>query len=195
MTEVKLFPFYFGKILIFRSKKMEEEALAFATKAHGEQQRKYSAEAYIEHPKRVAKIVRSVPHSAEMICAAYLHDVVEDTPVKIEEIREKFGQKVANLVSELTDEYMKVNYPHLNRRARKDLEVQRQANISKEAKTIKLADVIDNTPDIVRNDPGFGRKYLWEMEKLTQVLIGGDPILFEKARKEVAEGKKALGLK
>jgi (p)ppGpp synthase/HD superfamily hydrolase len=174
---------------------MEEEALEFATKAHGQQQRKYSEEAYIEHPKRVAKIVKSVPHSAEMICAAYLHDVVEDTAVSIEEIREKFGIKVAALVEELTDEYMKVNYPHLNRRARKDREVQRQTNISREAKTIKLADVIDNTPDIVRNDPGFGRKYLQEMEKLTKVLVGGDAILFERARKEVAEGKKMLGLK
>lgn len=174
---------------------MEEEALDFATKAHGEQQRKYTKEPYIEHPKRVAKIVQSVPHSVEMICAAYLHDVVEDTPVKIEEIRKKFGKKVAGLVEELTDEYMKVKYPHLNRRTRKDKEVERQANMSKEAKTIKLADVIDNTPDIVKNDPGFGRKYLHEMEKLTRVLVGGDHTLYERARKEVAEGKKALGLK
>lgn len=174
---------------------MEEEALRFATEAHGEQQRKFTDEAYIEHPKRVAGIVKTVPHSTEMICAAYLHDVVEDTPVDIEEIRRKFGEKVADLVLELTDEYLKVNYPQLNRRARKDKEVERQANISKEAKTIKLADVIDNTPDIVKNNPGFGRKYLFEMEKLTRVLVGGDKVLFDRARREVAAGKKALNLK
>lgn len=174
---------------------MEEEALEFATKAHGEQMRKYSEEPYIEHPKRVAEIVRTVPHSTEMICAAYLHDVVEDTEVEIAEIQEKFGKKVADLVQELTDEYIKSSYPELNRRARKDKEVERQAHISKEAKTIKLADVIDNTPDIVQNDPGFGRKYLHEMEKLTRVLVGGDKELFEQARREVAEGKKALNLK
>lgn len=174
---------------------MEEEALKFATQAHGEQQRKFTNEPYIEHPKRVAEIVRSVPHSTEMICAAYLHDVVEDTPVEIEEIQQKFGKKVAVLVQELTDEYMKVNYPHLNRKARKQKEVERQAHISKEAKTIKLADIIDNTPEIVKNDPGFGRKYLMEMEKLTRVLVGGDKELFEKARRKVAEGKKTLNLK
>ena len=174
---------------------MEEEALEFARKAHGEQMRKYTEEPYIEHPKRVAEIVRTIPHTPEMICAAYLHDVVEDTPVEIEEIEKRFGKEVARLVHELTDEYMKVNYPHLNRRARKEKEVERQSNISKEAKTIKLADVIDNTPDIAKNDPGFGRKYLYEMEKLTRVLIGGDPTLFERARREVAEGKKTLNLK
>jgi guanosine-3',5'-bis(diphosphate) 3'-pyrophosphohydrolase len=186
---------YFGKILILKRKAMEEEALEFATQAHGEQQRKFTNEPYIEHPKRVAEVVRSVSHTTEMICAAYLHDVVEDTPVEIEEIQQKFGKEVAGLVQELTDEFIKANYPQLNRRARKDKEVERQANISKEAKTIKLADVIDNTPDIVKNDPGFGRKYLKEMEKLTRVLVGGDKELFERARKEVAEGKKALGLK
>lgn len=174
---------------------MEEHALEFAARAHGEQQRKFTKEPYIEHPKRVAETVRTVPHSTEMICAAYLHDVVEDTEIEIEEIRERFGAKVAELVAELTDEYMKENYPHLNRKARKQKEVERQAEMSKEAKTIKLADVIDNTPDIVKNDPGFGRKYLLEMENLTRVLIGGDKELFERARREVAEGKKALNLK
>ncbi|WP_037373361.1 HD domain-containing protein [Salinimicrobium xinjiangense] len=174
---------------------MEEEALEFATRAHGEQQRKFTSEPYIEHPKRVAEMVRSVSHTTEMICAAYLHDVVEDTAVKIEEIEQKFGKKVADLVQELTDEFMKENYPQLNRRARKDKEVERQATISKEAKTIKLADVIDNTPDIVKNDPGFGRKYIREMEKLSRVLVGGDKELFDRARREVAEGKRALGVK
>lgn len=174
---------------------MEKEALSFAAEAHGEQRRKFTDEPYIEHPKRVAETVKTVPHTSEMICAAYLHDVVEDTPVKIEEIAEKFGSKVANLVEELTDEYMKVNYPHLNRKARKQKEVERQADMSAEAKTIKLADVIDNTPDIVKNDPGFGRKYLYEMERLTRVLVGGDKELFDRARREVAEGKQKLNLK
>lgn len=174
---------------------MEKEALQFATEAHGEQQRKFTNEPYIEHPKRVAEIVRSVPHSVEMICAAYLHDVVEDTPIELGEIRERFGEKVAALVSELTDEYMKENYPHLNRKARKQKEVERQAEMSREAKTIKLADVIDNTPDIVKNEPGFGRKYLFEMEKLTRVLVGGDKELFERARREVSAGKKVLNMK
>lgn len=171
---------------------MEEIALEFARKAHGDQQRKYKEEMYIEHPKRVAELVRTVPHTPEMICAAYLHDVVEDTPASIQDIQRKFGGKVADLVGELTDEYIKEKYPHLNRRKRKKKEVERQADISKEAKTIKLADVIDNTRDIIKNDPGFAKKYIQEMEALTEALQGGNFKLLMKACYEVQRGKYEL---
>lgn len=167
---------------------MERQALEFARKAHGNQQRKYSEEVYIEHPIRVAEMVRSVPHTHEMICAAYLHDVVEDTPVSLQDIERKFGRKIAALVEELTDEYEKENYPHLNRRQRKRKEVERQAGMSPEAKTIKLADVIDNTRDILKNNPGFARKYIPEMEALTEALQGGDFKLLMRACYEVQRG-------
>lgn len=167
---------------------MEKQALEFARKAHGDQQRKYSEEAYIEHPIRVADLVRTVDHTPEMICAAYLHDVVEDTPVSLQDIERKFGRKIAGLVEELTDEYEKKNYPHLNRKLRKEKEVARQARISPEAKTIKLADVIDNTRDILKNDPGFARKYIPEMEALTEALQGGDFKLLLRACYEVQRG-------
>lgn len=171
---------------------MEEEALEFARKAHGDQQRKYNQEPYIEHPKRVAEIVRTVPHTTEMICAAYLHDVVEDTPVSIQDIKRKFGREVAKLVEELTDEYVKENYQHLNRRKRKKKEVERQAEISPEAKTIKLADVIDNTRDIVKNDKNFAQRYVPEMEALTEALQGGNFKLLMRACYEVQRGKYIL---
>lgn len=171
---------------------MEDEALQFATEAHGEQKRKFNYEAYIEHPKRVAQQVKTVPHTSEMICAAYLHDVVEDTPVSLEEIREKFGHRVADLVGELTDEFVKENYQHLNRRERKAKEVARQANISPEAKTIKLADVIDNTRDIIEHDRDFARRYIPEMIALTEVLQGGDFKLLMRACYELQRAKDIL---
>lgn len=171
---------------------MEEEALEFAREAHATQKRKYCEDPYIVHPIRVAELVRTVPHSTEMICAAYLHDVVEDTPVEIEEIRKRFGQKVAQLVHELTDEFTKENYPHLNRKSRKKEEVARQAKISRDAKTVKLADVIDNTLDIVRNDRNFARRYIPEMQALTEVLEGGDPTLYNRAMSEVEKGRLIL---
>ncbi|MDT0644793.1 HD domain-containing protein [Zunongwangia sp. F363] len=171
---------------------MEEEALEYARRAHGDQQRKYTKEAYIEHPKRVAEIVRTVPHSSEMICAAYLHDVVEDTPVSIQDIQRKFGRKIAGLVEELTDVFTKEKYPHLNRKKRKQREVERQAKISVEAKTIKLADVIDNTHDILENDPGFARRYVPEMIALTEALQGGNFQLLMRACYEVECARKVL---
>ncbi|WP_205677179.1 hypothetical protein [Antarcticibacterium arcticum] len=85
----------------------------------------------------------------------------------------------------MTDEYVKENYRHLNRRLRKEKEVERQSKISRELKTIKLADVIDNTRDIVENDPDFARKYVPEMEHLVEALQGGDFKLFLKACYEV----------
>lgn len=168
---------------------MQEKALQFAREAHGEQKRKYSDEAYIEHPKRVAEMIKTVPHSEEMVCAAYLHDVVEDTPVSIQDIQRKFGGKVAKLVEELTDEYTNEKYPYLNRRKRKKKEVARQAETSTEAKTIKLADIIDNTRDIVKNNKNFAPRYLSEMEALTEVLQGGDFQLLMKACYEIQHGK------
>ena len=171
---------------------MEEDALLFAEEAHGDQKRKYSGEPYVEHLKRVAATVKTVPHTPEMIAAALLHDVVEDTPIELEEIARKFGGSIAKLVEELTDEFIKEDYPHLNRKQRKAKEVARQASMSPDAKTIKLADVIDNTMDIVRNDPGFGRRYVREMDALVGVLQQGDPELIERARQEIIKGKKIL---
>lgn len=171
---------------------MEEDALEFARKAHGDQKRKYHEEPYIEHPIRVAELVRQVPHTTAMICAAYLHDVVEDTPVSLNEIERRFGKKVADIVHHLTDEFTNESYPHLNRKTRKKKEVARQAGISPEAKTIKLADVIDNTRDIVKNNKNFAQRYVPEMSALVQVLEGGDPELLKMARQEVEMGKLEL---
>lgn len=142
----------------------------------------------------MAEIVRSVPHTTEMICAAYLHDVVEDTPITIEQIQEKFGDTVAGLVGELTDVYVKEDYRHLNRRERKKKEVERQSTMSKDAKTIKLADVIDNTGDILKNDRDFARRYIPEMQLLVEALQGGNFKLLMRACYEVQRGKFELNL-
>ncbi len=168
---------------------MEQKAREFARKSHGSQTRKYNHEPYIEHPKRVAEMVRSVPHSEAMICAAYLHDVVEDTPVSHQEIEQHFGKEVARLVHELSDEYMHEKYPELNRKERKKRETIRQAQMSPEAKTIKLADVIDNTRDIIRDNRDFARRYIPEMEALVEVLLGGNFQLLMRACYEVQKAK------
>lgn len=168
-----------------KAEEKEQKALQFATEAHGSQMRKYHKEPYIEHPKRVAEKVKEVPHTPEMICAALLHDVVEDTPISLSEIENKFGKEVAKLVEELTDEFIKQKYPHLNRKARKEKETERLGKISDKAKTIKLADIIDNTPDISLNDPGFARRYVPEMLALLKVLKGGDDLLYAQALEEV----------
>src|SRR5690554_1971023 len=75
------------------------EVYEFAKAAHAGQTRD-SGEAYINHPLGVAGILVDMGLDRTSIAAALLHDVVEDTPVKLEEIREKFGPEVAALRSE-----------------------------------------------------------------------------------------------
>src|SRR3954467_5306173 len=79
------------------------KAAAFAEKAHFGQFRKYTNEPYIVHPLEVAKLVATVTADPEIISAALLHDVAEDTPTTLDEIKQEFGEHVAKLVDELTD--------------------------------------------------------------------------------------------
>ena len=159
---------------------LEHQAQEFAKAAHEAvgQRRKYSNEPYIVHPMAVAKLVKSVPHTWEMVAAALLHDTVEDTHVELAEIERTFGSTVAQLVDELTD----VSRPHHgNRTVRKELDRQHLAKARPEAKTVKLADLIDNSRDIIKQDPGFARKYMKEMKALLEVLREGDSHLYSVA--------------
>lgn len=161
------------------SKDLEKHALRFATRAHGDQKRKYSGEPYIVHPIAVAEIVRSVAHTPEMIAAALLHDTVEDTPVTLLDIKDNFGIKVAQIVAWLTD----ISTPfHGNRAVRKELDRHHLALAPAEAKTIKLADLIDNSASIKERDPDFWRVYRGEKFRLLEVLGEGDATLLSRAK-------------
>lgn len=163
---------------------MVERARLFATAAHAAvaQLRKYTNEPYIVHPAEVVSIVRSVPHTEEMLAAAWLHDVVEDTGVTLEVIREEFGEAVAGLVGWLTD----VSRPEQgNRATRKAIDRAHTAMAPAEAQTVKLADLISNTRTIVEHDANFARVYLEEKRLLLDVLTKGDPVLMGIARKNL----------
>jgi|TARA_B110000211_G_C13764713_1_gene414797 (p)ppGpp synthase/HD superfamily hydrolase len=160
------------------TQELVQRALAFATLAHHDQKRKYSGQPYIVHPIEVAEIVRTVEHDDEMLAAALLHDVVEDTDVTIEAIKSEFGEGVADLVDDLTD----VSEPRDgNRKVRKAMDREHSARTSARAQTIKLADLISNSSDITANDPSFAKVYLAEKALLLEVLIKGDPALLKKA--------------
>jgi len=157
---------------------IEQLALDFATAAHTGQKRKYTGEDYIVHPMEVAEIVKTVVHTPEMIAAALLHDVVEDTDASLEDILHRFGSAVADLVRDLTD----VSQPEDgNRATRKALDRAHTAQASAAAKTIKLADLISNSRSIVEFDPKFAKVYLKEKALLLDVLTEGDEILLKKA--------------
>jgi (p)ppGpp synthase/HD superfamily hydrolase len=143
-------------------------ARTFASRAHRGQVRKYTGEPYINHPVEVADIVRRHNGSPEMIAAALLHDVVEDTDVTLDNIRSEFGESVANLVADLTD----VSHPEDgNRATRKAMDREHTAQASAAAMVIKAADLISNTSSIVEHDPSFARVYLKEKRALLDVMF------------------------
>jgi hypothetical protein len=169
------------------------KARTYAISAHARinQLRKYTLQPYDVHLKAVAELVASVCDDQAMIAAAWLHDTVEDTPATFEDLEREFGADVMNLVKELTD----VSKPgDGNRAVRKAIDRQHTAAASPRAKTIKLADIIDNCEDICRHDAKFGRVYLDETKSLLEVLVEGDPSLYAKAARLIAASDAKLGL-
>ena len=80
------------------------EAIAFAVKAHDGMRRKKSNAPYILHPMEAAVIVGTMTDDQDLIAAAALHDVVEDANITIDEIEEKFGKRVRELVQSETED-------------------------------------------------------------------------------------------
>ena len=160
----------------------EREAALCACGWHFWQRRKYTNEPYFNHLVNVMNIVHSVPHDEGMMCAAVLHDIVEDTECTLDNLRAWFGDDVASLVEQLTD----VSKPtDGNRSARKKLDREHLAKASPRAKTIKLADLIDNSASIMEHDPEFAKVYLAEKRLLLEVLTEGDPALWKRAKETV----------
>lgn len=170
-----------------------ERAREFATSAHQRigHRRKYSKQPYHVHLEAVAKLVAGVSDDPEMIAAAWLHDTVEDTPATLDDIEEHFGVAVSELVEELTDVSMPSDG---NRARRKGLDRNHTAQASVRAKTVKLADLIDNCRDITRHDERFARVYLIEMGALLKVLTDGDQALLSEAGRLHAKYVEKLGI-
>ena len=108
------------------------EAIAFAAKAHDGMRRKKSDAPYILHPMEAAVIVGTMTDDQNLIAAAALHDVVEDTDITIEEIEERFGRRVRELVESETED------------KRADLPPESTWRIRKE----ESLEVLENTNDI-----------------------------------------------
>lgn len=163
-----------------------DQARIYATAAHAavKQLRKYTNEPYIVHPQEVAAIVATVPHTAEMLAAALLHDVVEDTGVTIEDIIREFGDKIGEYVGWLT----KISRPEYgNRHFRYQMDRARIAQAPAEVKTVKIADIISNAKSIKQHDPAFAVVYLEEKRGELEVLTEGDAALLAQAWELVKE--------
>jgi guanosine-3',5'-bis(diphosphate) 3'-pyrophosphohydrolase len=119
-------------------------ATQFAAQKHRMQRRRDAdATPYINHPIALAVLLTEVMiDDPVVICAALLHDTVEDTETTFEELAEAFGEEVAHIVLEVTDD------KSLSKAERKRLQIEHAATISPRAKLVKLADKICNLRDI-----------------------------------------------
>lgn len=172
----------------------ELKVLAFVTKKHGPQKRKYTHEPYVNHLVRVALMVKDYTHDSRMVMAALGHDLLEDTACTVAELyqfltgislHEMDSDYICFLVKELTDVFTSEAYPQFNRKTRKEMEAARLYEISPEAQTIKYADLIDNTTSIVEHGGGFAKVYLKEKKKILAHMNKGNLKLYQIANSKV----------
>jgi GTP diphosphokinase / guanosine-3',5'-bis(diphosphate) 3'-diphosphatase len=126
------------------------DALAFAAHKHRDQRRKnIAASPYINHPIALAHVLVSEGGITDtpVLCAAILHDTVEDTQTTIAELDLRFGAKIAGIVREVTDD------KSLPKARRKELQVEHAPHLSHGAKLVKLADKICNLRDVADDPP------------------------------------------
>ena len=155
------------------------EALAFAAHKHRDQRRKDAeASAYINHPIALAHVLvnEGGVTDVEVICAALLHDTVEDTATTHEELANAFGSRIARIVAEVTDD------TSLAKDERKRLQVEHAASLSHEAKLVKLADKICNLRDVAERPPAKwdrarSREYFDWAKRVIDGLRGAHPRL------------------
>jgi guanosine-3',5'-bis(diphosphate) 3'-pyrophosphohydrolase len=133
------------------------DALAFAAEKHRTQRRKDAeASPYINHPIALARVLcnEAGVSDSTVLKAALLHDTIEDTDTTREELRERFGDLVASVVDEVTDD------KSLVKERRKALQVEHAPRLSREAKLVKLADKICNLRDVAATPPAS-----WSMNR------------------------------
>ena len=126
------------------------KAVAFAADKHRNQRRKDAeASPYINHPIALANVLANEGgvDDVTVLCAAVLHDTIEDTETTPEELQAIFGPKVASVVMEVTDD------KSLEKSVRKQRQVEHAPHMSREAKLVKLADKISNLRDIIASPP------------------------------------------
>jgi len=160
-------------------------ARLFARAAHGAigQVRTGSSEPYITHPQAVAGILALIEADEVLQAAGWLHDVVDDTGVGLEDIATEFGSEVASLVWEVSESAD--GSGKSTRRHRKALARERLSQASSRAQTLKLADILHNTAALDNLPPTFAALYLEEKKQEVAVLNRGDTNLLELVRDQL----------
>lgn len=139
-----------------------DHAIIFATKAHSGTTRKGTNVPYIVHPIEAAAIVSAMTDDEEVIAAAVLHDVLEDTEATREDLLAQFGRRITNLVENESEDKRKTLPAALTWKTRKQETITfLQTRADREAKMLALADKLANLRAIYRDQCIIGDK-VWE---------------------------------
>ena len=139
-----------------------DRAIIFAVKAHAGTERRGKGFPYIVHPMEAVEIVATITPDQELLAAAALHDTVEDTDVTIDQIREEFGERIANLVASESDVMIQGVSEEDSWHARKQAAIDRLARAPHDAKIVALGDKLSNMRAIARDYAVKGDE-LWKI--------------------------------
>lgn len=139
-----------------------DHAIIFATKAHSGMTRKGTNVPYIVHPIEAAAIVSGITDDEEIMAAAVLHDVLEDTEATREELLARFGRRITDLVMNESEDKRRGLPPELTWKTRKQETITfLETKADRDAKMLALADKLSNLRAIYRDQCIIGDK-VWE---------------------------------
>lgn len=128
-----------------------DHAIVFAVKAHAGTERRGKGYPYIVHPMEAMEIVASMTADQELLAAAALHDTVEDTEVTVAQIRAEFGERIASLVADESEEMPVGVTEEASWHDRKRAAIDRLSKASHDAKLVALGDKLSNMRAIARD--------------------------------------------
>lgn len=138
-----------------------DKAIKFATDAHKGQFRKHTDTPYILHPLEAAAIVGTMTSDDEVIAAAVLHDVIEDTETDIETVENLFGKRIAEFVSAESEDKREDRPAAETWKIRKEEALEHLRTAPTEVKMITLGDKLSNMRSINRDLKKYGDA-LWQ---------------------------------
>src|SRR5262249_36488886 len=144
-------------------------AADFAARRHCDQRRKGAAhEPYINHLAEVAAMLAAATMDPTLVAAGFLHDTLEDTATEFEELKAQFGERVASLVAEVTDD------KSLRKAERKRLQVGKAPAKTEGARLIKIADKASNLRALALSPPaGWGNERALEYVDWAEQVVAG----------------------
>lgn len=140
--------------------KLLDKAIAFAVKAHSGVERRGKGFPYIVHPMEAMAIVSYITADQEILAAAALHDVVEDTKYTEDDIRKEFGDRIAHLVASETDLVVEGKSESESWVERKQYAIDRLAKLDFDVKLVSLGDKLSNARAMLRDYEDMGEE-LW----------------------------------